>query len=63
MNRERCHKRWLKRWNKAWRRACSRAYSNPASEYTYKEDIEMCNPWMFFWEELEDLKHRKNDKR
>ena len=56
MNRERCHKRWLKRWNKAWRRACSRAY-------TYKEDIAMCNPWVFFWEELEDLKHRKNDKR
>ena len=59
MNRGRCHKRWLKRWNKAWRRACRKANSS-----IYRELINSYNPWFFFWEELENLKHRKiaNDK-
>ena len=53
MNRERCHKLWLKRWNKAWKRASAKAGR------IYKENIAYCNPWYYFWDELDELKKKK----
>ena len=46
------HWRWQRRWNKAWKRANRRANS------FYYEDIAYGNPWCYFQEELNDLKHK-----
>lgn len=44
------HGKWQRRWNKAWKRAERRA------KKCYYEDISSCNPWIYFDEELKDLK-------